>query len=288
MQPSFKRFSVNVHKVGKQCVTFLQRYALLCKNAGIVFLANKGSKLINFNHVAFKYRKTDGSADKEAVRDVCLNIEEGSFHFLSGPSGAGKTTLFRMMYMDLLPTVGSVTLFGKNVSRLSREEVAHTRRRMGVVFQDFRLLEHLNVRENVSLPLSLHGKLSQEQEKCVDEILDWVGLGDKLDKHPSQLSGGEKQRVSIARAVVNRPRLLVADEPTGNVDAAMGQRIMHLFMELNKHGTTVVVATHDRELVESFPYPCIYLKDGKVVSKNTKTDSSMPKMPLGDNSGRVA
>ncbi len=266
------------------------KYALFyVKMHPTYFGREKDSKLINFNHVAFKYRKTDGSADIEAVKDINLNIEEGSFHFLSGPSGAGKTTLFRMMYGDLLPSVGSVTLFNKNVSRLSRDEIAHTRRRMGIVFQDFRLLEHLNVRENVSLPLSLHGKLTFEQEKCVDEILDWVGLGDKLDKHPSFLSGGEKQRVSIARAVVNRPRLLVADEPTGNVDAAMGQRIMHLFTELNKHGTTVVVATHDKDLVNSFPYPCIYLKNGRIVAENLKDVDAHPQnKPNLDPTGKVA
>lgn len=214
--------------------------------------------MIQFHHTSYCYAK----GEKDAVQDITLNIEEGGFYFLTGPSGAGKTTLFRMMYMDLLPSKGSVTLFGKNVSRLTRDEIAHTRRRMGVVFQDFRLLEHLSVRENVSIPLSLHGKLTPEQEKCVDEILDWVGLSEKVNAFPSTLSGGEKQRVSIARAVVNRPRLLVADEPTGNVDDAMGRRIMHLFTELNRHGTTVVVATHDKGLIENFKYPVIHLEHG--------------------------
>ena len=207
------------------------------------------------------------SGEKDAINDMNLTIEEGGFYFLTGPSGAGKTTLFRMMYMDLLPSKGSMTIFGKNVSRLSRDEIAHTRRRMGVVFQDFRLLEHLTVRENVSLPLALHGKLTLEQDKCVDEILDWVGLSDKTNAFPNTLSGGEKQRVSIARAVVNRPRLLVADEPTGNVDDAMGNRIMHLFTELNRHGTTVVVATHDTQLIDNFKFPVIRLENGRNVSE---------------------
>lgn len=214
--------------------------------------------MIQFHHMSYCY----ASGEKNAVHDVSLDIEDGGFYFLTGPSGAGKTTLFRMMYMDILPSKGSVTIFGKNISRLSREEIAHTRRRMGVVFQDFRLLEHLTVRENVALPLSLHGKLTPEQEKCVDEILDWVGLSEKVHALPRTLSGGEKQRVSIARAVVNRPRILVADEPTGNVDDAMGRRIMHLFTEPNRHGTTVVVATHDMKLVENFRYPVIRLENG--------------------------
>lgn len=217
--------------------------------------------MIQFHHMSYCY----AAGEKNAVHDVSLEIDDGDFYFLTGPSGAGKTTLFRMMYMDILPSKGSVTLFGKNVSRLSRDEIAHTRRRMGVVFQDFRLLEHLTVRENVSLPLALHGSLTPEQEKCVDEILDWVGLSEKTHALPNTLSGGEKQRVSIARAVVNRPRLLVADEPTGNVDDAMGRRIMHLFTELNRHGTTVVVATHDKSLIENFNYPVIKLENGHLV-----------------------
>ena len=216
--------------------------------------------MISFHQASFRYNNTE----KDAIKDISTTIPEGSFHFLTGPSGAGKTTLFKMMYMDLIPTGGTMTIFGKNINRMTRNEIAHTRRRMGVVFQDFRLLNNLTVEENVSLPLSLHGKLSRQQKACVKEILDWVGLGDKLNTYPYALSGGEMQRVSIARAVVNRPRILVADEPTGNVDDVMGNRIMHLFTELNKHGTTVVVATHDKQLLDSFNYPRITLDDGHI------------------------
>jgi cell division transport system ATP-binding protein len=216
--------------------------------------------MIQFDQVSFKY----SPADRDVIQNLTLELEDGSFHFLCGASGAGKTTIFRMMYMDLLPTHGNLNIFGRQVSHLSKNEIALLRRKMGVVFQDGGLLNHLNVRENVSLPLTLHGKPSAEQEKCVDEIIDWVGLSDKKEAYPATLSGGEKQRVGIAKAVVNRPKLLIADEPSGNVDEAMAKRIMYLFTELNKHGTTVLVATHDKSLISAFDYPSLYLENGTI------------------------
>lgn len=218
--------------------------------------------MITFNNVAYRY----AAGQNVAVQNIEFNLPKGSFHFLCGPSGAGKTTIFRMLYMDLIPTNGVLTMFDKNVKKLSRQEIAIQRRRMGIVFQDFRLLNHLNVEENVSLPLSLHGPLSKEQQESVKEILSWVGLGHKLEAYPEELSGGEKQRVGIARAVVGRPQLLIADEPTGNVDEKMGKRIMHLFCELHRHGTTVLIATHDQSLVDAFKFPCLYMDEGKLVS----------------------
>lgn len=216
--------------------------------------------MITFDTVSYQYNQAKNSG----VRDVSFSLEEGSFHYLTGPSGAGKTTLFRMMYMDLHPTKGRLIAFGRDVTRMREDEIALMRRRMGVVFQDFRLLAHLSVKENVSLPLTLLGPLTAEQESCVDEIINWVGLGQKAHKKPGFLSGGEKQRIAIARAVVNRPRLLIADEPTGNVDASMGRRIMHLFTELNKQGTTVLIATHDRQLMADCPAPAILIENGCV------------------------
>jgi cell division transport system ATP-binding protein len=217
--------------------------------------------VIRFDQVAYRYR-----ADQPpAVDGVDFVLEEGSFHFLTGPSGAGKTTVFRLLYLDLLPTGGHITMFGKNVGRLNDDELALLRRRMGIVFQDFRLLPHLTVRENVALPLTLYGTPTKEQDKAVDDMLGWVGLYDKMHVTPDRLSGGEKQRVGIARAVVGRPQLLVADEPTGNLDGAMARRIMHLLVELNKHGTTVLVATHDAGLVQSFNYPVLNMANGKML-----------------------
>lgn len=214
--------------------------------------------MISFENVAYQYPK----ARTHAINDVSFTLEEGSFHYLTGPSGAGKTTLFRMMYMDLKPTRGMLTVFNKNIASLSVDEIAILRRRMGIVFQDFRLLPHLTVEENVSLPLTLNGAMDKKQIDCVKEIIDWVGLSHKARELPAFLSGGEKQRVAIARAVVNRPRLLIADEPTGNVDASMGRRIMHLFTELNKHGTTLLIATHDRGLIADCPAPSIVVENG--------------------------
>ncbi|MFZ2587337.1 MAG: cell division ATP-binding protein FtsE [Alphaproteobacteria bacterium] len=216
--------------------------------------------MIRFDNVGYHYA---GDA-RPAVTGVSFELEEGSFHFLTGPSGAGKTTVFRLLYLDMLPTQGHITMFGKNIAKLGEEEVAFTRRKMGIVFQDYRLLPHLTVRENVALPLNLYGYPTREQDKAVDDMLAWVGLADKKDETPDRLSGGEKQRVGIARAVVHRPQVLVADEPTGNLDDAMAKRILHLLVELNKHGTTVLVATHDKELVRSFKYPVLTMKGGRL------------------------
>lgn len=216
--------------------------------------------MIKLDNVSFRYPE----GDQRALDSVSLELEKGSFHFLCGPSGAGKTTLFKMMYLELLPTTGKLNVLENPTSNISRKQIAELRRHMGIVFQDFRLLNKLTVWENVALPLSILGELSAQQKQAVNDILDWVGLKHKINEHPNKLSGGEKQRVAIARAVVNRPKLLIADEPTGNVDIEMGKRIMHLLCELNKHGTTVLVATHDQELINSFNYPRLFLKDGKL------------------------
>jgi cell division transport system ATP-binding protein len=211
--------------------------------------------IVEFSSVKYTYPK----ALAPTINNFTLHLQPGSFHFICGPSGVGKTTLFKMLYMDMVPTGGTLKMFGHDVSTLTREQIAQIRRRMGIVFQDFRLLKQLTVWENVCLPLTLLGPLTPAQEKGVREILDWVGLAGKLDASPDSLSGGEKQRVAIARAVVNRPKLLIADEPTGNVDDGMGKRIMHLLTELHKHGTTVLVATHSQDLVRTFGFPCLSL-----------------------------
>ncbi len=206
----------------------------------------------------------------EILKRISLQFDPGSYHFLVGASGAGKSSLLRMMYLAQHPTAGRVALFGRDVAGLSRRETALMRRRIGVVFQDFRLLDHLTARENVALPLRISGQAAsrgdkERSDKDVDELLTWVGLADHMDALPPTLSGGQKQRVAIARAVIGRPSLLLADEPTGNLDDRMAVRLLYLFEELNKIGTTVVIATHNESLVQRFRHPITRLSDGEAV-----------------------
>ena len=200
----------------------------------------------------------------EVLRDLNLALEPGSFHFLTGASGAGKTSLLRLMQLALRPTRGVVSLFGEDVSRLDRAALAPIRRRIGVVFHDKRLLDHLNAFDNAALPLRLAGRKPADYHGDVAELLRWVGLGDRMDALPPALSGGEQQRLAIARAVVNQPELLLADEPTGDVDHPMALRILRLFVELNRMGTTVLIASHDEDLVARSGRPVLHLEDGRL------------------------
>lgn len=203
--------------------------------------------MVLFDDVLLRY-----GAGPDILHKVSFGLAPGSFHFLVGPSGAGKSSLLRVMYLALAPIGGTVSLFGRDVTQLSRHETAEMRRRIGVVFQDFRLIDHLSAVDNVALPLRIARVKESEVQKNVRELLAWVGLGDHLDALPATLSGGQQQRVAIARAVITRPSLLLADEPTGNVDDQIGLRLLYLFEELNKLGTTVVVATHNESLVARF------------------------------------
>jgi cell division transport system ATP-binding protein len=204
-------------------------------------------------------------AGPEVLRDVTFTLEAGSFTFLTGLSGAGKTTLLKLINMTQPPSRGLVTLFGRDLSVTKRAEFPALRRRIGVVFQDFRLLDHLSAFDNVALPLRLAGNRPADYTQDVEELMSWVGLGDRMKARPSTLSGGEQQRVAIARAVVARPDLLIADEPTGNVDAEIGQRLIRLFVELNRLGTTVLIATHDRALIEGARAREMRLVDGRLI-----------------------
>jgi cell division transport system ATP-binding protein len=195
---------------------------------------------------------------------VSFELRPGSFYFLTGPSGAGKTTLLRLMLMEIQPTVGQVALFSQDVSRITLARRAQLRRRIGIVFQDFRLLDHMTTWENVALPLRVLGKKEDDYREDVTDLLQWVGLGDRMYAYPSVLSGGEKQRAAIARAVIGKPELLLADEPTGNVDPQMARRLLRLFIELNRLGTSVVIATHDHQLMRQFKAPRLELSDGHV------------------------
>jgi cell division transport system ATP-binding protein len=213
--------------------------------------------LIRFENVGMRY-----GMGPEVVHDVSFTLEPGSFHFLTGPSGAGKTTLLKLMYLALRPTRGLIHLFDRDIAVTPRRELPALRRRIGVVFQDFRLIDHLSAVDNVALPLRFAGGRSAEVDQHVRELLSWVGLAKHLDARPSTLSGGQQQRVAIARAVIARPALLLADEPTGNVDDSIAMRLMYLFEELNKMGTTVVIASHNEALISRFGHPVLHLDAG--------------------------
>ena len=225
--------------------------------------------VFRFEGVSMRYR-----LGPEVLHDISFALPAGSFHFLTGPSGAGKSSLMRLMYLAHRPYRGSIAMFGRDVSSLPRQELATFRRRIGVVFQDFRLLEHLTALENVALPLRISGAKEVQIRDQVAELLSWVGLGEQINAKPSTLSGGEQQRVAIARAVIARPQVLLADEPTGNVDGKIATRLMHLFEELNKIGTTIVVATHNEALLERFPHSRMRIENGVLVGSRDIFDTS--------------
>lgn len=203
-----------------------------------------------------------GYNDRTILRDISFHLERGSFHFLTGPSGSGKSTLLRLLTMDLQPTRGSIHLFGQSIVSVSQARAASLRRRIGVVLQDNPMLNHLSVFDNVAVALLVSGSKHSEYRENVVDLLQWVGMGDHLYATPDVLSGGEKQRVGVARAVIVRPELLLADEPTSGLDPQMARRLLRLFIELNKVGTTVVIATHDHQLMRQFKAPRLELHDG--------------------------
>ncbi len=217
---------------------------------------SKGHEVIEFENVGLRYG--DGP---EVLKDVSFSIEPGSFHFLTGPSGSGKTSLLRLLLLSLKPSSGTMSMFGEDITNLKRERLLELRRHIGIVFQEFRLLEHLSTFENVALPLRVLGQSEENYKDNVTELLEWVGLGDRMHAKPALLSGGEKQRAAIARAVIARPEILLADEPTGNVDPALSERLLHLFAELNRMGTTIIVATHELNMLKKFDYPCLQLTE---------------------------
>lgn len=200
----------------------------------------------------------------ETLRDISFHIEKQSFQFLTGPSGAGKTTLLRLLFMSLKPTRGLITVFGKDRALLARAELPLLRRRIGVVFQDFRLLDHMTTYENVALPLRVRGKDEASYRADVIDLLNWVGLGERMHVLPPVLSGGEKQRAAIARALIEQPEVLLADEPTGNVDPPLARRLLILFKELNRLGTAVIIATHDLGLMDQVDARRMILSGGRL------------------------
>jgi len=218
--------------------------------------------VIRLENVGLRYGR--GADSVEVLRNVTFHLQRGSFHFLTGPSGAGKTSLLRLLFLSLPPSQGDLQLFGEDVTRAANRKRASLRRRIGIVFQDFRLLDHLTTWQNVALPLRVLGKKEAEYHEDVTDLLRWVGLGDRMHHYPSVLSGGEQQRAAIARAVIGKPELLLADEPTGNVDPQMARRLLRLFIELNRLGTSVVIATHDHQLMRQTNAKRLELHEGHV------------------------
>ena len=221
--------------------------------------ARREAPVVRFDNVGVRY-----GMDAEILSDLTFSIEPRSFQFLTGPSGAGKTTLLRLILTSVRPTRGLVSVFGEEVSRISKKSLTRLRRRIGVVFQDFRLLDHLTTFENVALPLRVQGKDEASYRGEVIELLRWVGLGERMHVLAPVLSGGEKQRAAIARALIVRPDLLLADEPTGNVDPSLGRRLLRLFLEMNRLGTSVVIATHDLALMDQVDARRLVLGEGRL------------------------
>ena len=228
--------------------------------------------IVRFENVGLRY-----GLGPEVLQDVNFSLQPSSFHFLIGESGAGKSSLLKLIYLAFKPSRGMISLFGRDIATTPREDLPALRRKVGVVFQEFRLLNHLSTFDNVALPLRVAGTKESEVRKHVGELLAWVGLKDHMQARPPTLSGGQQQRVSIARAIIGRPRLLLADEPTGNVDDEMGFRLMHLFEELNRLGTSVVIATHNMHLVERLGHRQLRLENGHLnVREAVKPAQSTP------------
>ncbi len=204
------------------------------------------------------------------LKNISLKLNKKSFYFLTGMSGAGKSTFIRLLYMGLKPAGGTLKIFGENVSELSSDEICNFRQKIGVVFQDYNLIEHLTILENVALPLKVRGETQRAREHQAKELLDWVGLGNCFNLHPEQLSGGQKQRVAIARAVITRPDIILADEPTGNVDEEIANKLMKLFYGMHKMGTCVIVATHYRQFIDRFKFSELAIENNRIFLKNNR------------------
>lgn len=203
----------------------------------------RGSRVIELSNVSYSY------GDRRLFSEISLALPEGSFHFLTGPSGSGKTTLLKLLYLELRPQAGQIALFGQDAAGLSRDQVALARQRIGIVHQDCRFLDHLSVADNIALPLTVAGRNVAAERGNMNELMSWVGLGAQAASTPPQLSGGERQRAALARAVILSPDVVLADEPTGNVDWEMSTRLLSLLVELNRMGKTVLIATHDLHLI---------------------------------------
>ncbi|MEN9717652.1 MAG: cell division ATP-binding protein FtsE [Pseudomonadota bacterium] len=232
-------------------------------------------EIVQFDNVGLRY-----GTEREVLSDVSFTLYPGSFYFLTGASGAGKTSLLKLLYLAQRPSRGAIRMFGGDAITMPRDRLPLLRRRLGVVFQDFRLVPHLSAFDNVALPLRVAGVAERDLARPVADMLEWVGLSDRINAIPAQLSGGEQQRVGIARAVIGRPDMLVADEPTGNVDPDMAVKLLRLFESLNRLGTTVVVATHDVHLLKKVPDSLIMRLDQGRLSDPTGALRYPPRRPV--------
>ena len=229
----------------------------MSRNPDISAASSANEDVVRFDNVSLRYGR-----GPEVLRGLSFALRPGSFHFITGPSGAGKSSLLKLVYLGARASGGGIRLFGQDLARLTADQRPAVRRRIGVVFQDLLLLDHLSAFDNAALPLRIRGARASEYRSDVAELLAWVGLGAPMHAMPATLAGGEKQRLAIARAVVNRPDILLADEPTGNVDPDMALRIYRLFVELNRLGATVLIATHDQDMVARSGRPALHLDGG--------------------------
>ncbi|MDP1640635.1 MAG: cell division ATP-binding protein FtsE [Phenylobacterium sp.] len=243
----------------------------MSRNPNAAETADAWDAVVRFDDVSMRYGR-----EPETLRDLSFSLPQGSFHFVTGPSGAGKTSLLKLIYLAAQPSKGLLHLFGQDVVQTPAEVRPFLRRRIGVVFQEFRLLDHLSAFDNAAVPLRIAGRKPDSYRQDVAELLTWVGLKDRMHALPPTLAGGEKQRLAIARAVVGRPDILLADEPTGNVDHEMGLRILRLFLELNRLGTTVLIATHDQDLVARSGMPVLHLEDGRLAHMGPVSAGARP------------
>lgn len=215
--------------------------------------------MINLSHVGLRY---DGGP--EILSDINLQLEPHSFHYLTGASGSGKTSLMKLLSIGMVPSRGDISIFGEDIMKLSRLNRAKLRQKIGVIFQDFRLVQHLSLYDNIALPLRLANIPEAKIKNAVYDMAEWIGLKDYMKTKPAFLSGGQQQRIAIARAVITKPKILIADEPTGSLDDLMGDKIMSLFEELNKSGTAILVATHNKSMMKRFNHPVLQLKAGSL------------------------
>ncbi len=250
-----------------QGLSFQMLQILLCERIDTV--VEGWNVLIRFENVGMRY-----GVGPEVLRDITFRLQPGSFHFLTGASGAGKSSLLKLMYLAHRPSRGLISIFDRDLATMPKLDMPDIRRRIGVVFQDFRLLDHMTTFDNVALPLRVKGADEKLIKKHVSELLAWVGLADHIDARPATLSGGQKQRVAIARAVISRPNLLLADEPTGNVDDEIAVRLLYLFEELNRMGTSILIATHNEGLIKRFKHPVLHLDDGQLSIHHTNGETS--------------